>query len=108
MINSTLFTIGTALSRAKDAELSVDLLVTGQWMHGYVSAVDGHGVMLIGENDELSVIRLEQVAAVKVLRGSAFLNHPQVESADASSGQRTDLFGDGQKVHPMPAAAADR
>lgn len=97
MISSTLYTIGTALMRAKDAEVTVELLVTGHWLHGFVSAVDGHGVMLIGDNDELSVVRIDEIAAVKVLRGSAFSDRPTVE-------QHHEVYD----VHPMPAATGDR
>ncbi len=94
-INSTLFTIGTALARAKDADVAVQLLVSGQWMHGVVGEIDGHGVMLIGDYDELSIIRVQQIDAVKVLRGSAFTDRPEVEA-------------NGSQAHPMPAASADR
>ena len=103
MINSTLYTIGTALMRAKDAEVSVELLVAGQWLYGYVSAVDGHGVMLVGDNDEVSVVRVEQVVAVKVTRGSAFEGRPEVE---AHPGATSDY--DQYEAHPMPAASRDR
>ncbi len=67
---STLYTIGTALSRAQDADVPVDLLVTGQWIHGHVSALDGHGVVLHGDGDELSIIRMGSIDAVKVAPGS--------------------------------------
>lgn len=97
MINSTLYTIGTALARAQDNGLAVDLLVTGQWLRGQVSAVDGHGVMLVGENDELSIIRIQEVAAVRVLRGEDFVKAPQVETREAHE------FHDGAR--PMPAAS---
>ena len=93
---STLYTIGTALSRAQDADVSVDLLVTGQWIHGHVSALDGHGVVLHGERDELSIIRMGSIDAVKVTQAATFEGRPQVEAASDAT------------AHPMPAAPADR
>jgi hypothetical protein len=101
---STLYTIGTALSRAQDSEVAVELLVTGQWIHGHVSALDGHGVVLHGTNDELSIIRMGSIDAVKVAQAAAFEGRPQVEAG--SSGSDATMQGD--QARPMPAAAADR
>ncbi len=47
-MQSTLFTIGTALSRARDHGVVVRVLVAGHWIEGMVSEVDGHGVVLTG------------------------------------------------------------
>jgi len=102
--SSTLYTIGTALSRAQDSEVAVDLLVTGQWIHGHVSALDGHGVVLHGDDDELSIIRMGSIDAVKVGQAAAFEGRPQVE---AGSTESAHPMTSGQ-AHPMPAAAADR
>jgi hypothetical protein len=101
---STLYTIGTALARAQDADVAVDLLVTGQWVHGRVSALDGHGVVLHGDDDELSIIRMQSVDAVKVRQAAAFEGRAQVE---AGPSQEADPMPGG-RAHPMPAAAADR
>lgn len=66
MESSTLYTIGTALDRAKDNGLTVDILVEGQWLTGRVTAVDGHGVLLVCEEQEHAIIRINDVAAVRV------------------------------------------
>jgi hypothetical protein len=102
---STLYTIGTALARAQDADVAVDLLVTGQWVHGRVSALDGHGVVLHGDDDELSIIRMQSVDAVKVRQAAAFEGRAQVE---AGPSQHEAHPMPGGHAHPMPAAAADR
>jgi sRNA-binding regulator protein Hfq len=65
--DSILYTIGTALNRARDADVPVQVLVEGRWMAGTVVAVDGHGVVLSGDEHEHAVIRIERVAAVRVL-----------------------------------------
>lgn len=65
-MSSTLYTIGTALSRAKDHEVVVRVLVAGQWIEGLVSAVDGHGVVLTGSGTDHHVVRINDIAAVRV------------------------------------------
>ncbi|MGC4109511.1 MAG: hypothetical protein QM747_03605 [Nocardioides sp.] len=65
MHGSTLFTIGTALRRAEDNHLPVEVLVHGEWMRGNVAGLDSHGVIL-STHSEHSVIRLESVSAVRI------------------------------------------
>ena len=102
--SSTLYTIGTALSRAQDADVAVQLLVAGQWVRGRVSALDGHGVVLHGDGDELAIIRMQAIDAVRVADAEAFEGRPQVEAAPEAPGHP---MPSGQ-AHPMPPAAADR
>ena len=71
MMDSTLYTIGTALGRARDHGVSVQVLVAGQWLDGLVSAVDGHGVVLVSGHDEHAVVRMADISAVRVLRALA-------------------------------------
>ena len=100
-INSTIYTIGTALNRAQDADLPVELLIAGQWIVGMVNAMDGHGVVLYSANDELSIIRMGSIDAVRVRSASAFEGRPQVEA-------HHDDPMSWPEAQPMPAAAADR
>lgn len=67
MRDSTVLTVGTALSRARDAGAFVEILVQGQWITGLVSAIDGYGAVLSGELGQTAVVRLELVSAVKVI-----------------------------------------
>lgn len=67
MSDSTLYTIGTALNRARDNDIPVQLLVGGEWLTGQVAAVDGLGVVLTSDEREHSVVRIEHVSAVKIL-----------------------------------------
>jgi hypothetical protein len=66
MSDSIIYTIGTALNRAKDSDVGVQVLVDGHWLSGRVVAVDGHGLVL--ESDELdhAVVRIERVTAVRI------------------------------------------
>lgn len=75
MSDSTVYTIGTALNRAKDQDLSVEVLVEGQWLCGEVSASDGHGLVLTNAAREQSVVRMASISAVRVL--SAAKSRPQ-------------------------------
>ena len=84
MIDSTLYTIGTALGRARDNDVMVQVLVAGHWLDGLVSAVDGHGLVLVSPADEHAVVRMSDISAVRVL------NALPIEAAV------------GAGAHPMP------
>lgn len=64
--DSMIYTIGTALNRARDNDSHVDVLVDGTWIGGRVLAVDGFGVVLRTDAEEHSVVRVESVSAVTV------------------------------------------
>ena len=66
-MSSTIYTMGTALNRARDNHVLVSLLVDGHWMQGHVVAIDGHGVVLERDGVTHSVVRLERVSAVEVM-----------------------------------------
>jgi sRNA-binding regulator protein Hfq len=61
-----IYTVGTALNRAKDNSVPVEILVEGKWIHGHVLAVDGFGVVLQEAEDRHSVIRVESISAVTI------------------------------------------
>ena len=65
MHNSTLFTIGTALRRAENNNVPVEVLVGGHWLSGTVAGLDGHGLVL-STHSEHSVVRLESIIAVRI------------------------------------------
>ena len=89
--DSTIYTMGTALNRAHDNQVPVAVLVEGQWIHGLVAAIDGHGVVLANEDTEHAVVKLERVSAVRVMTAApghdnqaenqqaAPVPHPRVE-----------------------------
>jgi hypothetical protein len=79
MSGSLLFTIGTALNRAHQDGLTVQVLVEGQWLGGQVAWQDGQGVLLVTDMDEHAIVRLASVSAVKVLAASPV--HPSLERA---------------------------
>jgi hypothetical protein len=79
MSGSLLFTIGTALNRAHQEGLSVQVLVEGQWIGGQVAWQDGQGVLLVSDTDEHAVVRLASVSAVKVHAPSPV--RPSLEAA---------------------------
>jgi len=63
--STTLFTVGTALRRAENNNLPVEVLVHGQWLRGTVAGVDGHGVVL-STPSEHAVVRLDSISAVRI------------------------------------------
>jgi sRNA-binding regulator protein Hfq len=82
--DSMIYTIGTALNRARDNGFSVEILVEGQWVSGDVLAVDGFGVVLQAEDNRHSVIRIESISAVTIC--AAAPHRPAID-----------------RVHAMPA-----
>lgn len=96
MRTSTIYTIGTALTRAQGTDVDVEVLVNGQWLRGHVTAVDGHGLVLHGDDDVLSVLRMDAISAVQVRQSAAF---EALEEKDAHHHQPQDVT-----VHPMTTA----
>jgi hypothetical protein len=86
MQSTVILTIGTALSRAEQAGSEVDILVQGTWIHGRVAGLDGHGLVLDDGRGESAVVRLEQVAAVRIDQHG--VTEPPVDGA------RDDRAGD--------------
>jgi len=80
MIDSTLYTIGTALRHARDLAVEVQVLVSGQWLHGEIHAVDGHGVVLAAGPHEHAVVRMADIAAVRVLRRAPTMADHELEA----------------------------
>jgi sRNA-binding regulator protein Hfq len=66
METSLIYSMGTALNRARDHDIPVEVLVAGEWLKGQVVAVDGHGVLLETDEFQHAVIRMEAVQAVRV------------------------------------------
>ena len=66
MSDSMIYSIGTALNRAKDNGVQVEILVEGMWIRGDVVAVDGFGVVVQADDDRHSVIRIESISAVTI------------------------------------------
>lgn len=89
---STIYTIGTALHRAHDNEVGVEVMVDGHWIHGDVSAVDGHGLVLHCSDGSLAMIRIESIDCVLVRQTAAFEGHDELAP---------------QSAHPMPAPSTD-
>lgn len=93
-MSSILYTIGTALNRAYDNDVPVQVLVEGQWLSGRVAAVDGHGLVLHSDELEHSVVRIENVAAVRVF-SEAPQRTPISEHATPMAGPRPVAFAAG-------------
>jgi hypothetical protein len=95
--SSIQYTIGTALNRAREGSLLVQLLVEGHWLEGLVVANDGHGVVLENGTDEHCVIRLERVSAVRV--GTEAPHLGVVDTADSHVADESERLGG---AVPMP------
>ena len=95
--SSMQYTIGTALDRARDRGLEVQVLVEGHWLTGMIAAADGLGVVLDREGVEHFVVRLDRISAVRV--------GAQAPMLDAGPDEGPDRTADG--AVPMPAPIAE-
>jgi hypothetical protein len=94
--SSMQYTIGTALDRAREGGLGVEVLVEGHWLSGTIAAADGLGVVLDREGVEHFVVRLDRISAVRVGAQA-----PMLDGAGAASASGPDRTADG--AVPMPA-----
>jgi len=95
--SSVQYTIGTALERAREGGLLVQVLVEGHWLHGLVVASDGHGVVIEDGAEDHCVVRLERVSAVRV--GARAPKLGLVDSEHPFHGDESEIF---EGAMPMP------
>ncbi len=101
MHNTTLFTIGTALRRAEQNNLPVEVLVQGHWLRGTVAGLDGHGLVL-STHSEHSVVRLESIIAVRIPENVQ--DAPVAESFDEHHELTVASVGEDAWAMPAPHA----
>jgi hypothetical protein len=63
-----LVTIGQALDRAKEADLTIRLHVGGEWIRGRVASNDGQGVVVVADDGDICVLRMEAITCVRLPR----------------------------------------
>lgn len=67
MFGSTmLLTIGQALDRAKDEDLTVRLNVGGDWIGGRILTNDAQAIAVLETNGDLCVIRKDAISCVRM------------------------------------------
>jgi len=93
--SSMQYTIGTALERAREQGLEVEVLVESHWLTGKVAAADGLGVVLDRDGVEHSVVRLERISAVRV-----GVHAPMLHTVGVGAPEGPDRTADG--AVPMP------
>ncbi len=84
MNGSLIYSIGTALNRAHDNNIMVEVLVQGEWMRGHVVGVDGHGVVICSDDNlEHAVVRMEAITVVRIFTPAP--GSPQLAAPAASN-----------------------
>lgn len=71
-MSSMLYTMGMAISRAEDLGFDVQVLVDGHWIEGRIAAQDGVGLVLEHDSSEHSVVKMDRIAAVRVMSESPY------------------------------------
>jgi len=94
-----LLTIGQALDRAKDEQLTVRMNVGGDWISGRVLNSDGSGVAVLEPNGDLCVVRQDTITCVRL---QSRASEPFVPTQQSSSENQTD-YENGQLDHETKA-----
>ena len=98
MSSSQIYTIGTALRRAEDNGIPVEVLVEGQWLGGSVAGLDGDGLVLLTAEQIQCVVRNADISVVRLMA-----RLPQ----DEAPGQPDETPHE-HVVRDAPAAGHDR
>lgn len=89
MSTSQIFTIGTALRRAEDNGVPVEVLVEGQWLRGDIAGLDGDGLVLVTPERTQCVVRNAHISVVRILANLSFddeaPSEPQATSYESGS-----------------------
>ena len=104
-MSSMMYTIGTALERAREAGSTVEVLVDNHWLEGLVVASDGVGVVLDNRGEEHCVVRLERISAVRVGARAPMLRRIPGGQADGNRYDGARLDSARPMPGPQPASA---
>jgi hypothetical protein len=86
MFGSTmLLTIGQALDRAKDEQLTVRMHIGGDWISGQVLNSDGHGVAVLEGNGDLCVVRQDTISCVRLPSRASERHEPYVPTQNSGA-----------------------
>ena len=76
---STVYTMGTFLSRAEGLGQEVRVLVEGHWITGTPLSCDGHGAILDSEQDGQVLVRVEAITAATYVRPESDIPRPRAQ-----------------------------
>ena len=99
--SSMQYTIGTALDRARERGLEVEVLVENHWITGMIAAADGLGVVLDREGVEHFVVRLDRISA-----GRVGAQAPMLDAIGTDWPEGPDRTVDGAMPMPAPMSSA--
>lgn len=101
-MTSTIFTVGTLLSRAQDAGVPVRVLVEGNWIDGTPVDSDGHGVVLDSPAGQV-LVRMGAISAVAYAPVVVEDEEPPVDVTPADRPAEEASTGDPMAGHPAPS-----
>ena len=109
MSSSQIFTIGTALRRAEDNGVPVEVLVEGQWLRGEIAGLDGDGLVLVTPERTQCVVRNAHISVVRILANLSFddeaPSEPQATTYESTS-TRYDAPRDWEPTRAADAGTA--
>jgi len=74
---STIYSVGTLLSRAEGTGQQVRVLVEGSWIAGTPLSCDGYGAILDAGNEGQFLVRVEAITAVAYVPAPVGVPHPR-------------------------------
>ena len=80
---STIYSVGTLLSRAEGTGQQVRVLVEGNWIVGNPLSCDGYGAIIDAGNDGQVLVRVEAISAVAYVPVPVGVPHARVHDAYA-------------------------
>ena len=81
---STIYSVGTLLSRAEGTGQQVRVLVEGTWIAGTPLSCDGYGAIIDAGSEGQFLVRVEAISAVAYVPAPVGMPHPRTyESAYA-------------------------
>lgn len=103
MSTSQIFTIGTALRRAEDNNVPVEVLVEGQWLRGNIAGLDGDGLVLVTPERTQCVVRNAHISVVRILASLSFDEEEQQAPRTTSyADAREEAGSQGQDASTSP------
>ena len=78
---STIYSVGTLLSRAEGTGQQVRVLVEGNWLTGRPLSCDGYGAILDADGEGQFLVRVEAISAVAYVPAPTPVPQPRVYEA---------------------------
>ena len=95
---STIYSVGTLLSRTEGTGQPVRVLVEGNWITGTPLSCDGYGAIQESEEGQF-LVRVEAISAVAYVPAPVSVPQPRVHAASYDPGYESSFKPDYESVY---------